>query len=315
VTRARRRAAALLAASAAACTSAPAPAPAPAGPAPHHRAFADAPALARHLDARSPAGPLVSAHRGGPAPGFPDNAIETFERTLGAGPMLIELDVRRTADGALVVLHDDEVSRTTSGRGRVGDLTLAEVRALRLRDASGALTAFRPPSLADALAWAQGRAVLRLDVKAGVAPEHVAAAVVEADALNRVMVGARDAAEAARYRALLPGVALTFWHDPDRDGRLSIPEARALLRDVAPTLGPGPLAVGVGSARDGWDAAVLDTLRARGVRGMVSTFGTLDGLAAAGEWRRYCPLVADGVGIVITDAPGPAARAVRDCPR
>lgn len=319
--------AAVVAASTAACLSAPASvAPARsedagtasvparvAAHAPSYRTFADAAALATYLDARSPAGPLVSAHRGGPSPGFPDNALETFERTMAAGPMLIELDVRRTADARLVVLHDDDVSRSTSGRGRVGTLTLVEVQALRLRDASGALTHFYPPSLADAFDWADGRAVLRLDVKAGVAAEHVAAAVGEARAANRVMIGARDAAEAARHRALLPGIALTFWYDPDDDGRLSTAEARVLIRDVLPTLGPGPLAVGVGSARDGWDAAVLDTLRLHGVRGMVSTFGALDSLAAAGKWQRLCPLVQAGVGIIITDAPGPAARAVRDC--
>lgn len=278
----------------------------------HYLAFPTADALTAFLDARSAAGTLVSAHRGGPGPGYPDNSLQTFERATSFGPMLVELDVRRTADGQLVILHDDEVSRTTDGQGRVGTLTLDSLLRLRLRDAAGTPTAHPVPSLAEALEWAAGRAVLRLDVKGAVTPEAVVGAVRAADASNRVMVIARSPDEVRRYRALAPDLALSFWYDPDGDGRLSLAEARSLL---ATALATPRTVVGVGSVRAGWEAAVLDTLRAHGIRGMVSTFGALDSVAATdGAWEAYCPLVAAGVGVLVTDAAREAARAVRACP-
>jgi glycerophosphoryl diester phosphodiesterase/arylsulfatase A-like enzyme len=276
----------------------------------NYRAFPNADSLRRFFDARSAAGTLVSAHRGGPARGFPDNALPTFERSLGHGPMLIELDVRRSKDGTLMVLHDDEITRTTTGRGRIGELTRDDLRPLRLRTVDGSATTFPIPTLAEAMAWADKRAVLRLDVKAGVSPEDIVAAVREAKAENRTMAIARSIEEVASYQRLMPSLMLSFWYDPDRDGKLSVAEADALL---AMPYDHSRFAVGVGSIRDGWDAAVIDKLRARGVRGMVSTFGELDAAAMRGEWQRFCPLVNARVGMLITDAVPQAAHAVRAC--
>ncbi|MEQ8748429.1 MAG: glycerophosphodiester phosphodiesterase family protein, partial [Amphiplicatus sp.] len=60
---------------------------------------------------------LVSAHRGGPAPGFPENAVETFARTISLAPALIEIDVAQSADGVLFLMHADRLERTTTGGG------------------------------------------------------------------------------------------------------------------------------------------------------------------------------------------------------
>ncbi len=73
--------------------------------------------------------PLVIAHRGG-AGLWPENTLYAFGRAAELGVDVIELDVRATADGALVVFHDATVERTTEGRGRVGEMTLAELKRL-----------------------------------------------------------------------------------------------------------------------------------------------------------------------------------------
>ncbi|MGX7835704.1 glycerophosphodiester phosphodiesterase family protein, partial [Campylobacter fetus subsp. venerealis] len=70
--------------------------------------------------------PMVSAHRGGPYPGFPENAIETFANVLEYTPAIIELDVAMTKDGVLVLMHDDKLDRTTTGKGSVSDATYSE---------------------------------------------------------------------------------------------------------------------------------------------------------------------------------------------
>ncbi len=69
------------------------------------------------------------AHRGG-AGLWPENTMLAFERARELGVDVIEMDVHATADGVLVVLHDANVDRTTDGAGRVGALTLSELKKL-----------------------------------------------------------------------------------------------------------------------------------------------------------------------------------------
>jgi glycerophosphoryl diester phosphodiesterase len=76
-----------------------------------------------------PGKPLVIAHRGG-AGLFPENTLYAFQEAWKMGVDILEMDVRETADGALVLLHDKTVDRTTDGSGEVSQKTLAEVKQL-----------------------------------------------------------------------------------------------------------------------------------------------------------------------------------------
>lgn len=60
----------------------------------------------------------------------PENTLPAFEAALAFHPDMLEMDVHRTLDGKLVVIHDEKVDRTTNGTGYVKDLTLAEIKAL-----------------------------------------------------------------------------------------------------------------------------------------------------------------------------------------
>ncbi len=73
--------------------------------------------------------PLVIAHRGG-AGLFPENTLYAFEQSWKLGVDVLELDVRETADGKLVVMHDRTVNRTTDGEGQISDMTLETVKKL-----------------------------------------------------------------------------------------------------------------------------------------------------------------------------------------
>lgn len=86
--------------------------------------------------------PLILAHRGG-LNEYDDNAVGAFADALGHGILGVETDVRLTKDGQLVVMHDDTVDRTTTGHGRVADMTLAEVQSLRLRRCGEHVPSFR----------------------------------------------------------------------------------------------------------------------------------------------------------------------------
>jgi glycerophosphoryl diester phosphodiesterase len=132
---------------------------------------------------------IVGAHRGGAYPGYPENCLETMQYVRAAAPGTVhEVDIARSADGALVLMHDDALDRTTDGRGPVGGSRLEEIRRLRLKDHTGARTDFQVPLLAEVLAWAvQSNTYLMLDIKRGVSYEEVLAAVRDAEAMDQVV--------------------------------------------------------------------------------------------------------------------------------
>lgn len=93
------------------------------------RRYAGEPARDHEFFERAGARPLVIAHRGG-AGLWPENTVYAFERALAAGVDVLEMDVRVTADGVPVVMHDATVDRTTDGAGRVSGMSFAELSGL-----------------------------------------------------------------------------------------------------------------------------------------------------------------------------------------
>jgi glycerophosphoryl diester phosphodiesterase len=108
---------------------------------------------------------FISAHRGGSQPKFPENCIATFENTLKHTFAIMETDPRYTKDGTIVVHHDATLERTTTGKGPITELTLQELKELRLKDSEGFITEFQIPTLDELLQWARGKTILVLDQK------------------------------------------------------------------------------------------------------------------------------------------------------
>lgn len=73
--------------------------------------------------------PIVIGHRGA-AGVAPENTVESFRRGVADGARIVETDLHATRDGALVLLHDDDVARTTDGGGRIAELTLEQAKRL-----------------------------------------------------------------------------------------------------------------------------------------------------------------------------------------
>lgn len=76
---------------------------------------------------------IVIAHRGDHV-SVPENTIAAFENAIQHGVDFVEMDLRTTKDSVLVIMHDGTVDRTTNGRGRVSDLSYAEIRQLKIID-------------------------------------------------------------------------------------------------------------------------------------------------------------------------------------
>ena len=279
--------------------------PAAAGPisSVHYRAFADAEGLAAYLRWTPDAPRLLSAHRGGPRPGLPENALATFEHALNFAPALIECDVRRAADGTLVLLHDETLERTTTSSGPLTSRTLTDLRRLRLLDPEDQVTPFRIPTLADALTWAENRAVLMLDVKQGVAPAELIAALRAAGAENRVVVIVYTLDDLLAYSGLAPDLVYSATATTPAEVTALLAAPVDLTRIIA--------FAGVGAA----DPTVVARLHDAGIRVQVGTFGTIDEAAGATNPGAYRPLLDAGVDVLATDNVPIAALALRSTTR
>lgn len=108
---------------------------------------------------------LVSCHRGC-SERSPENTVAAARDALRLGADLIECDVRTTADGHLVIMHDSTVDRTTDGFGSIAGMTLAQVRRLRIRDTRFVdVGNHRVPTLTELVDAVGGRAGFYIDTK------------------------------------------------------------------------------------------------------------------------------------------------------
>jgi glycerophosphoryl diester phosphodiesterase len=151
-----------------------------------------------------PARPMVVAHRGASVE-QPENTITAFEAAIDAGADAVEFDVRMTADGHAVVMHDPDVSRTTEGRGLVAAMTLEENRTLGV------------PTLDEVLRCLSGRAAVDIEIKnlpgepdftpdREPAVEATLAALDSVGFSGQVIVSSFNPASIAHSRALRPEV-------------------------------------------------------------------------------------------------------------
>lgn len=107
---------------------------------------------------------LVAAHRA-PHANHPENSIPAIREAIDMGVDIIELDVRETKDGVLVVIHDKTVDRTTTGKGLVAEMTYAELQQLYLLH-NGKPTTEKVPTFEEVLRLVKGKIMLDIDYKA-----------------------------------------------------------------------------------------------------------------------------------------------------
>lgn len=105
---------------------------------------------------------FVAAHRGDWRDA-PENSIQSLQYAEKLGADIVEMDLKKTRDGQLVVMHDKTLDRTTTGSGAVADHSLAEVESLSLRAGTGHPTAYKVPTFAQELAAANQSVVLDID--------------------------------------------------------------------------------------------------------------------------------------------------------
>ncbi len=199
----------------------------------------------------------VVAHRGGVGLGVPENTLPAIEKAIEAGAQVIEIDIRATKDGHLVLMHDETVNRTTDGRGRIDELTLDEVKAL---DAgswySEEFAGTKVLTLEEALEAMKGRIDPDLDNKTGGVEQLVEVVQKVGIADQCTHLGSHDSIR--RIRELEPRI----FHRPGVDYAEQIP----------------PLAYGLKPAliNMDWNAVTKESIRTAHVYGCLAFVNCLE---------------------------------------
>jgi glycerophosphoryl diester phosphodiesterase len=243
--------------------------------------------------------PMVSAHRGGPYAGFPENAIETFENILKNTPAIIEMDVAMTKDSVLVLMHDDDLERTTNGSGKVNEVDFDYIRSLFLEDNEGNLTQFKVPTLDEALIWSKGKTLLTVDIKRSVPFEKIVEAVRKNEAETYAALITYSFEAAKKLHRMAPDLMLSVTiRNEEEIGRLEqtgIPWSRVIAF------------TGVTERLPEFNQA----LHEKGVFTILGTLGNLDKSAEVRGDELYISFVQNGADILATDRPIEAAKAIR----
>ncbi|WP_242085238.1 glycerophosphodiester phosphodiesterase family protein [Aestuariivivens sediminis] len=92
-----------------------------------------------------------------------ENSIMAIENAIEMGVDMVEIDLKKTMDDELVLMHDHTLDRTTTGKGFVKDHTLEDIKKLYLKDGAGHKTRFKVPTLKEALLTAKDKILINLD--------------------------------------------------------------------------------------------------------------------------------------------------------
>lgn len=261
---------------------------------------------------------IVLAHRGC-WESAPEVSISAIKACGPIGADAVEIDVRMTRDGVLVLMHDETVDRMTNGTGAVASMSAAEIRALRLRAGAGGpnapLTREHVPTLEEALEAARGRIAVNLHLKAPVEAQV-------AEMLKRMGMTSQTTTwtpgppdEDALARSPLPGAIGLIPTINECNSHHPAPCWSAPVQSFSQFAPYRPVALFFDwmTSRDFIrQAAAVE--RPAGSRIFVETLNAVDRLPQAerrAEWRR---LIDMGVTVIMTDQPADLVDFLRSSP-
>jgi glycerophosphoryl diester phosphodiesterase len=245
---------------------------------------------------------LNIAHRGASGT-FPENTLSAFRAAIDAGADMCELDVQLTRDGAVVVIHDETVERTTDGTGEVVELTLEEIKRLDAgakfkaknltpnplfsgprgkgdRSGSGVIEVERIPTLDEVFSVTSGKCGLNIELKAG-GVEHQVAQIMQArNAFSDSIVSSFDWEYLKKIQQL---------HFNIRVGLLAEEKPVDLMMNA--------VAMRAHSINPRWDMVTADLCKAAHERGLMVYTWTVDADA------RMRALIECGVDGIMTNYP------------
>ena len=230
---------------------------------------------------------LTAAHRALHTK-FPENSLAAVRHSIESGIDMIEIDVRRTADGVLVLMHDASVERMTNGRGNIRDLNFNEIKSLHLKNTPKDQQIHPIPTLQEVLKLIKNKILVDIDIKAAPVNELV---------------------EMVRRTGTSDQVLFFQHHNVTHDSILAIdknfmivPRAETAIqvRDFISRYQPVSIQIPPQIA----GPALISEMQKSGCNGWINALGDADDLAEAGKIEEaFFPLVEMGASIIQSDRP------------
>ena len=131
----------------------------------------------------------------------PENSLMAVQRCIDLGLDVVEIDVRLTKDGHLVAMHDKTVDRTTNGKGLLSEMTLEEVKQLRLRNACGVRHSQQQvPTLEEIMMLTKDKIMVNLDKTEGETVREAYEVLVKTGTVEQAIFKGNDPLEIMRER-------------------------------------------------------------------------------------------------------------------
>ncbi len=230
---------------------------------------------------------LVAAHRGAHIDNF-ENSIESIHRAIALGVDIVELDVRTTKDGYLVLMHDSYINRTTTGKGKVEDLTLSELRTYKLTGDYGKVSEETIPTFEEALKEIKGKIMVDIDMKTDNV-NGLVEAVEKTGTIDDVFFFIKDNNILDAIRALNPSAQLM-------PRAYSYEMAESAIARYAPDI--------VHISPDFYTTKLTAMLRENNARIWINSLGMNDALIRYGSGNQALEkMIGKGANVIQTDEP------------
>ncbi len=249
---------------------------------------------------KADAAPIISVHRGGKSiENYPENCLETLQYVNDSIPAIFEIDIAKTKDNQLVLLHDNTLERTSTGTGKLTDYTYKELQAFNLEDDFNNETAFKIPLFINVLKWAKtNNVILTVDIKRSVAVETVIDAIRAEKAEDVCVIITYDLKQAQKAYNWAPEFLLSVSARNEK-------ELNWLLQSKIPT--ENMLAfTGTRISENGFYKKV----QSYGIKTILGTLGNLDKQAKSKGDVSYKVWQEKGIDIFATDRPFASAKAL-----
>ena len=233
----------------------------------------------------------VSAHRGGSGIiNYPENCIETFDYLHKKGIQIFEIDISETKDQHLVLMHDNSLQRTSTGRQDVNQINLNQIKEYFLVDDFGQQTSYKIPTFAEALNWGKDKPIyFMVDIKKGVDYAAIVSTINQANMQNKVVLVTYTVGQAKKLNRIAPNMLLSVSMRNER-------EFNEMMNSGIPT---DKMVAFTGTRRN--DKSLFDKIHEKDILVIFGTLGNLDKSAATKGNQLYKDLEKDGVDIFATD--------------
>ena len=233
----------------------------------------------------------VSAHRGGSGiTNYPENCIETFDYLHKKGIQIFEIDISETKDQHLVLMHDNSLQRTSTGRQDVNQINLNQIKEYFLVDDFGQQTSYKIPTFAEALNWGKDKPIyFMVDIKKGVDYAAIVSTINQSNMQNKVVLVTYTVGQAKKLNRIAPNMLLSVSMRNER-------EFNEMMNSGIPT---DKMVAFTGTRRN--DKSLFDKIHEKDILVIFGTLGNLDKSAAAKGNQLYKDLEKDGVDIFATD--------------